>query len=47
MKLRKIFLSAVEFVPHKFATVCAYGKPFYNGYLHRLRCHKNTNTGVS
>ena len=51
----KILLSAGEFIPHKLATVRAYDKPFYNGYLRRLRrkvnrLHhkaKNTNTLAS
>ena len=51
----KILLSTGEFIPHKLATVRTYDKPFYNGYLCRLRrkanrLHhkvKNTNTVAS
>ena len=51
----KILLSSGEFILHKLATVRTYHKPFYNGYLRRLRrkvnrLHhkaKNTNTVAS
>ena len=33
----KIMYSAGEFIPHKVVTVRTFDKPFYNGYLRRLR----------
>ena len=33
----KILHSAREFIPHKLVTVRTFDKPFYNGYLRRLR----------